>query len=120
MKQSDVNRVFPALLCLKDTRMPIRNAYEIHSMIEALRPLYAFAVQREKELLQGYGAETDTGTISFPNQEAADQFQKEYDEFNSTDVDLDIDEIVLKLDNMSETFMAPTDIERLRGFVCFE
>lgn len=120
MKHSDVNRAFPVLLYLKDTRMPIKSAYEIHAMIEALRPLYAFAAQREKELLQSHGAEVNTKTVSFQSAEAANQFQKEYDEFNNTEVDMGVGEVILKLVDIGEAFMSPADIERLRGFVRFE
>ena len=121
MKQSEINKSYNALVRLSQVRLPIKTAFSVYQLVKKMEEPYKFALEEEKKLINKYNAEVkENGIISFSSAEDKDSFQNELQELNQLDHDIEIEPIVIKIEDLSEQTITPSDILALEGFVEFE
>ena len=121
MKQSEINKSYNALVRLSQVRLPIKIAFSVYQLVKKMEEPYKFALEEEKKLINKYNAEVkENGIISFSSAEDKDSFQNELQELNQLDHDIEIEPIVIKMEDLGEQTITPSDIFALEGFVEFE
>lgn len=121
MKQSEINKSYNALVRLSQVRLPIKTAFSVYQLVKKIEEPYKFALEEEKKLINKYNAEVkENGIISFSSAEDKDSFQNELQELNQLDHDIEIEPIVIKIEDLGEQTITPSDIFALEGFVEFE
>ena len=121
MKQSEINKSYNALVRLSQVRLPIKTAFSVYQLVKKIEEPYKFALEEEKKLINKYNAEVkENGIISFSSAEDKDSFQNELQELNQLDHDIEIEPIVIKIEDLGEQTITPSDILALEGFVEFE
>lgn len=121
MKQSEINKSYNALVRLSQVRLPIKTAFSVYQLIKKIEEPYKFAFEEEKKLINKYNAEVkENGIISFSSAEDKNSFQNELQELNQLDHDIEIEPIVIKIEDLGEQTITPSDILALEGFVEFE
>ena len=121
MKQSEINKSYNALVRLSQVRLPIKTAFSVYQLVKKIEEPYKFAFEEEKKLINKYNAEVkENGIISFSSAEDKNSFQNELQELNQLDHDIEIEPIVIKIEDLGEQTITPSDIFALEGFVEFE
>lgn len=121
MKQSEINKSYNALVRLSQVRLPIKTAFSVYQLVKKMEEPYKFALEEEKKLINKYNAEVkENGIISFSSAEDKDSFQNELQELNQLDHDIEIEPLVIKIEDLGEQTITPSDIFALEGFVEFE
>ena len=121
MKQSEINKSYNALVRLSQVRLPIKTAFSVYQLVKKIEEPYKFALEEEKKLINKYNAEVkENGIISFSSAEDKDSFQNELQELNQLNHDIEIEPIVIKIEDLGEQTITPSDILALEGFVEFE
>ena len=121
MKQSEINKSYNALVRLSQVRLPIKTAFSVYQLVKKIEEPYKFALEEEKKLINKYNAEVkENGIISFSSAEDKNSFQNELQELNQLDHDIEIEPIVIKIEDLGEQTITPSDIFALEGFVKFE
>ena len=121
MKQSEINKSYNALVRLSQVRLPIKTAFSVYQLVKKIEEPYKFALEEEKKLINKYNAEVkENGIISFSSAEDKNSFQNELQELNQLDHDIEIEPIVIKIEDLGEQTITPSDILALEGFVEFE
>lgn len=121
MKQSEINKSYNALVRLSQMRLPIKTAFSVYQLVKKMEEPYKFALEEEKKLINKYNAEVkENGIISFSSAEDKGSFQNELQELNQLDHDIEIEPIVIKMEDLGEQTITPSDIFALEGFVEFE
>lgn len=121
MKQSEINKSYNALVRLSQVRLPIKTAFSVYQLVKKIEEPYKFALEEEKKLINKYNAEVkENGIISFSSAEDKGNFQNELQELNQLDHDIEIEPIVIKMEDLGEQTITPSDIFALEGFVEFE
>lgn len=121
MKQSEINKSYNALVRLSQVRLPIKTAFSVYQLVKKIEEPYKFAFEEEKKLINKYNAEVkENGIISFSSAEDKNSFQNELQELNQLDHDIEIEPIVIKIEDLGEQTITPSDILALEGFVEFE
>lgn len=121
MKQSEINKSYNALVRLSQVRLPIKTAFSVYQLVKKIEEPYKFAFEEEKKLINKYNAEVkENGIISFGSAEDKNSFQNELQELNQLDHDIEIEPIVIKIEDLGEQTITPSDIFALEGFVEFE
>lgn len=121
MKQSEINKSYNALVRLSQMRLPIKTAFSVYQLVKKIEEPYKFAFEEEKKLINKYNAEVkENGIISFSSAEDKNSFQNELQELNQLDHDIEIEPIVIKIEDLGEQTITPSDILALEGFVEFE
>ena len=102
-------------------RLPIKTAFSVYQLVKKIEEPYKFALEEEKKLINKYNAEVkENGIISFSSAEDKDSFQNELQELNQLDHDIEIEPLVIKIEDLGEQTITPSDIFALEGFVEFE
>ena len=121
MKQSEINKSYNALVRLSQVRLPIKTAFSVYQLVKKIAEPYKFALEEEKKLISKYNAEVkENGIISFSSAEDKNSFQNELQELNQLDHDIEIEPIVIKIEDLGEQTITPSDIFALEDFVEFE
>lgn len=120
MKCADINHAVRVLLKLKNESMPLREACRIYNIIEKLYPIYRACSEKEIALIKAHGGVFQNGNISFPDKKAAEEFQNECASIYGADMDIDVEEIVLKIETLDGILISPAEIAWLRGIIRFE
>ena len=121
MKQLEINTSYNALVRLSQVRLPIKTAFSVYQLVKKIEEPYKFALEEEKKLINKYNAEVkENGIISFSSAEDKNSFQNELQELNQLDHDIEIEPIVIKIEDLGEQTITPSDIFALEGFVEFE
>lgn len=121
MKQEKINRAFPSLIKLRDLNLPVKKARAVYKMYVAVEEAYNFAAGEEKKYLNEYdGVLTEDGGINFKTAEACAAFKEKFEELCNSDVELDIEMVILTDADFGEQMLTPGDIYNLDGFVIFE
>ena len=121
MKQLEINKSYNALVRLSQVRLPIKTAFSVYQLVKKIEEPYKFALEEEKKLINKYNAEVkENGIISFSSAEDKNSFQNELQELNQLDHYIEIEPIVIKIEDLGEQTITPSDIFALEGFVEFE
>ena len=117
MKQSIIIKAYKALSKLSQQELPIRLAYDLFKVKQALQPQWDFQLAEEGKIIAG--AKTmPNGNLSFDTQEDAEKCQERLQELGEIDVDLDVPKVMFPL-SMQGIKLSIEDIDALSAFVEF-
>lgn len=119
MKQIQVINAYKALTNLSNQVLPIRISYAIHKLRKSLSTAWDFQVEREKYILEKYGAHFENGMIIFSDPNVVKDFEMEFNELNQMESDFKLDSPII-IPMAEGIAITPNDIDALDGFVIFE
>lgn len=117
MKQFKVIKAYKALTKLGQQDLPIKLAFDLFKIKQALQPQWDFQVDEENKLTTSAKVNPD-GTVSFDSPEAADAFRQKLKDLSDIDVDLKITPARIPLSIPGLT-LSMDDIDALDCFVQF-
>lgn len=121
MEQKKINRAFPSLIKMRDLNLPVKKARAVYKLYVATEEAYNFAADEEKKYLDEFrGVLANDGNINFQTPEECAAFKEKFEELCHSDVELDIEPVVLTEDDLGDQKLTPGDIYNLEGFVTFE
>lgn len=121
MIQEKINRAFPSLVKMRDLNLPVKKARAIYKIYIATEEICSFAASEEKKYLDEFrGTLSNDGTIDFQTPEECASFKEKFEELCHSDVELDIEPVVLTEADLGDQRLTPGDIYNLEGFVIFE
>ena len=121
MKQIKINKAYPVILQLCEFKLPIKKARSLYHVSSEMREHFEFAASEERKCVaECHGEYNQDGTIKFQNQEDFEKFQSRTDELNNSDLEWDIEPIVLTDSDIGNQCISVSDIRDLEGFVIFE
>ena len=117
MKQSTIIKAYKALIKLGQQDLPIRLAFDLFKIKQALQPQWDFQIDSETKAIAGATVNPD-GTVSFGSTEAAAVFSGKLKELGDMDIDLKVNPIKIPLSTPGLT-LSMDDIEALDCFIQF-
>lgn len=121
MTQYKVNKAYGALSRLTEFKMPVKKARALYTITKKAEEHFNFAVQEEKKYIaECNGKINDNGSVSFETPELFKEFQEKLMELNESEVDLDIQPLILTDADIGEQSISASDMYALEGFVSFE
>ena len=117
MKQAAIIKAYRAINKLGQQDLPIRLAFDLFQIKQALQPHWNFQLDAEGKAITGGTVNID-GSASFDNQDAAAACQARLQELADIDVDLQIKPARIHLSTPGLT-LSMDDIAALDGFVQF-
>lgn len=121
MTQHEVNKAYPALMRLSESRLPVKKARGLYEVTKKAEEHFQFAIAEERKYIVEFnGQERPDGTVSFASPEDFAKYQEKMTELNTLEVEWDIEPVVLTEAEIGEQPISPADIHSLEGFVTFE
>lgn len=117
MKQFKIIKVYKALTKLGQQDLPIKLAFDLFKIKQALQPQWDFQVDEENKLSAGAIVKPD-GSVAFDSQEEADAFRQRLIELSSMEVDLKVKPVQVPI-SIPGLKLSMEDIEALDGIVQF-
>lgn len=120
MKQKKVTSAYIALVRLNTVQLHIKDAYNVFKLKKQLEETYLFMVAEQQKIVDKYnGTILGDGNIQFESNEIALKAQEELQELNDADIDIEVQEVSVRLDEVKGGTMSPNDMEALDGFISF-
>lgn len=120
MLQEKINRAYGSLMKLSNFNLPVKKAYAVYKLVQAVEGAYQFAFnEQQKYLAEFKGVPSEDGNIIFETPAECVAFKNKLEELNGVDVEISIDAVNLTEDDLGEQTLTPTDIFNLEGFVDF-
>lgn len=117
MKQFRIIKAYKALTKLGQQDLPIRLAFDLFKIKQALQPQWDFQLDEENKLTASAKVNAD-GTVTFDTPEAAEMFRQKLKDLSDIDVDLKITPARIPLSIPGLT-LSMDDIDALDCFVQF-
>ena len=117
MKQFRIIKAYKALIKLGQQDLPIKLAFDLFKIKQALQPQWDFQVDEENKLAVNAKVNAD-GSVTFDSPEAAEAFRQKLKELSDIDVDLKITPARIPLSIPGLT-LSMDDIDALDCFVQF-
>ena len=117
MKQFRIIKAYKALTKLGQQDLPIRLAFDLFKIKQALQPQWDFQLDEENKLTASAKVNAD-GSVTFDTPEAADMFRQKLKDLSDIDVDLKITPVRIPLSIPGLT-LSMDDIDALDCFVQF-
>ena len=117
MKQFRIIKAYKALIKLGQQDLPIRLAFDLFKIKQALQPQWDFQLDEENKLAASAKVSAD-GSVTFDSPEAAEAFRQKLKELSDIDVDLKITPARIPLSIPGLT-LSMDDIDALDCFVQF-
>ena len=117
MKQFRIIKAYKALIKLGQQDLPIKLAFDLFKIKQALQPQWDFQVDEEAKLTTGTKVNAD-GSVTFESPEAAAAFRQRLKELSDIDVDLKIKPVQIPLSTPGLT-LSMDDVDALDCFVQF-
>ena len=117
MKQFKVIKAYKALIKLGQQDLPIKLAFDLFKIKQALQPQWDFQVDEEAKLTTGTKVNAD-GSVTFESPEAAAAFRQRLKELSDIDVDMKIKPVQIPLSTPGLT-LSMDDVDALDCFVQF-
>ena len=117
MKQFKIIKAYKALTKLGQQDLPIRLAFDLFKIKQALQPQWDFQLDEENKLAASAKVSAD-GSVTFDSPEAAEAFRQKLKELSDIDVDLKITPARIPLSIPGLT-LSMDDIDALDCFVQF-
>ncbi len=117
MKQFKVIKAYKALTKLGQQDLPIKLAFDLFKIKQALQPQWDFQVDEETKLAAGAKV-SDDGSVTFESPEAAAAFRQRVNELGDIDVDLKVKPVQIPLSIPGLT-LSMDDVDALDCFVQF-
>lgn len=121
MKQNRINKSYPAMLRLCDLKLPIKKARAVYLAANKMKQHFDFALQEERKCVKEFGGtENLDGSINFESPIDFGKFQDRMAELNESEVEWDLEPVVITEADIGEQTISAADILSLEGFVTFE
>ena len=117
MKQFRIIKAYKALIKLGQQDLPIKLAFDLFKIKQALQPQWDFQVDEEAKLTTGTKVNAD-GSVTFESPEAAAAFRQRLKELSDIDVDMKIKPVQIPLSTPGLT-LSMDDVDALDCFVQF-
>ena len=117
MKQFKVIKAYKALTKLGQQDLPIKLAFDLFKIKQALQPQWDFQLDEEKKMTDSAQVNAD-GSITFETQEAAAAFWQRLKELSDIDVDLKVKPVQIPISIPGLT-LSMDDVDALDCFVQF-
>ena len=117
MKQFRIIKAYKALTKLGQQDLPIRLAFDLFKIKQALQPQWDFQLDEENKLTANAKVNAD-GSVTFDTPEAAETFRQKLKDLSDIDVDLKITPARIPLSIPGLT-LSMDDIDALDCFVQF-
>lgn len=117
MKQFRIIKAYKALTKLGQQDLPIRLAFDLFKIKQALQPQWDFQLDEENKLTASAKVNAD-GSVTFDTPEAAEMFRQKLKDLSDIDVDLKITPARIPLSIPGLT-LSMDDIDALDCFVQF-
>ena len=117
MKQFKIIKAYKALTKLGQQDLPIKLAFDLFKIKQALQPQWDFQLDEEKKMTDSAQVNAD-GSITFDTPEAAEMFRQKLKDLSDIDVDLKITPARIPLSIPGLT-LSMDDIDALDCFVQF-
>lgn len=117
MKQFRIIKAYKALTKLGQQDLPIRLAFDLFKIKQALQPQWDFQLDEENKLTASAKVNAD-GSVTFETQEAAAAFRQRLKELSDIDVDLKVKPVQIPISIPGLT-LSMDDIDALDCFVQF-
>lgn len=117
MKQAAIIKAYRAINKLGRQDLPIKLAFDLFKIKQALQPQWDFQVDEENKLAVNAKVNAD-GSVTFDSPEAAEAFRQKLKELSDIDVDLKITPARIPLSIPGLT-LSMDDIDALDCFVQF-
>ncbi len=120
MIQEKINRAYESLMKLNNFKLPVKKAYAVYKLVQAVDSAYQFALSEERKYLDEFhGTLSENGNITFLTPSDCTAFKTKLDELCNMEVDIDIEVVKLDEKDLGEQTLSPADIFNLEGFVDF-
>lgn len=117
MKQFKVIKAYKALTKLGQQDLPIKLAFDLFKIKQALQPQWDFQLDEENKLTASAKVNAD-GSVTFESQEAAAAFRQRLKELSDIDVDLKVKPVQIPISIPGLT-LSMDDVDALDCFVQF-
>lgn len=117
MKQFRIIKAYKALTKLGQQDLPIRLAFDLFKIKQALQPQWDFQLDEENKLTASAKVNAD-GSVTFDTPEASAAFRQRLKELSDIDVDLKVKPVQIPLSIPGLT-LSMDDIDALDCFVQF-
>lgn len=117
MKQFRIIKAYKALTKLGQQDLPIRLAFDLFKIKQALQPQWDFQLDEENKLTASAKVNAD-GSVTFDTPEAAEMFRQKLKDLSDIDVDLKVTPVRIPLSIPGLT-LSMDDIDALDCFVQF-
>jgi len=117
MKQFRIIKAYKALIKLGQQDLPIKLAFDLFKIKQALQPQWDFQLDEEKKLAASAKVNAD-GSVMFDTPEAAEKFEQKLKNLSDIDVDLKVTPAQIPL-NTPGLKLSMEDIDALSTFVKF-
>ena len=117
MKQFRIIKAYKALTKLGQQDLPIRLAFDLFKIKQALQPQWDFQLDEENKLTASAKVNAD-GSVTFDTPEAAEMFRQRLKDLSDIDVDLKVKPVQIPLSIPGLT-LSMDDIDALDCFVQF-
>ena len=117
MKQFRIIKAYKALIKLGQQDLPIKLAFDLFKIKQALQPQWDFQVDEETKLTASAKINAD-GSVTFESPEAAAAFRQRLKELSDIDVDLKVKPVQIPLSIPGLT-LSMDDVDALDCFVQF-
>lgn len=120
MIQEKINRAYESLMKLNNFKLPVKKAYAVYKLVQAVDSAYQFALSEERKYLDEFhGTLKEDGSITFLTPSDCTAFKTKLDELCNMEVDIAIEVVKLNEKDLGEQTLSPADIFNLDGFVDF-
>ena len=120
MIQGKINKAHESLMRLNNFKLPVKKAYAVYKLVQAVDDAYQFALSEERKYLEEFhGTLKEDGSITFMTPGDCTAFQAKVDELCNMDVDIAIEVVKLDEKDLGEQTLSPADIFNLEDFVDF-
>ncbi len=120
MIQGKINRAHESLMKLNNFKLPVKKAYAVYKLVQAVDDAYQFALSEERKYLEEFhGTLKEDGSITFLTPGDCAAFQAKVDELCNMDVDIVVEVVKLGEKDLGEQTLPPADIFNLEDFVDF-
>lgn len=120
MIQEKINRAYESLMKLNNFKLPVKKAYAVYKLVQAVDSAYQFALSEERKYLDEFhGTLKEDGNITFLTPSDCTAFKTKLDELCNMEVDIAIEVVKLDEKDLGEQTLSPADIFNLEGFVDF-
>lgn len=121
MKEKNLVNGYKALERLYSQKLPMADAYRIYQLKGKISDVYQFQMEQEVKIIDEHnGVRGDNGDISFPDELEFAKFRDAIIELNETELDVNVEPVIIPMDHVSNINISPADIESLEGFVSFQ
>lgn len=121
MRQQSVVKACDALYNLTNCRLPVKKAYSVYKLQQALESPYNFVANEERKAIEDCHAEVQPdGKITFKEISDAVKYRDRMNEVYDMDVEIKAEPVTLTEKDMGDATISPADIAALEGLITFD